>query len=289
MTAASVRAALRALLASDQCVYPASVFDPLSARVAGELGFEVAMFGGSTAALTVLGGPDLVLLTLSECAEQATRMCRVAELPIIADADHGYGNALNARRTIEELQRAGIAGLCIEDTVLPVVYGPSGAMQLHSIAEGEAKLRAALDARTDPGLVIFGRTSAMSVNGLDDTLRRVERYSQTGVDGLFLVGVNTTEALAAISRACDLPLVLAGATPPVDRATLARYRVRVCLQGHQTILAAVQAIHDCMKALREGTAPRDLRGLASADLMRRLTREGEFEQWSVDFLGRESK
>ena len=109
----------RAVLAGDVCVHPGSVFDPISARVAEDLGFEVGMFAGSIASGTVLGAPDYVVLTLSEFAQQIYRICRAGTLPLMVDADHGYGNALSVKRTVEELEASGVAALTIEDTVLP--------------------------------------------------------------------------------------------------------------------------------------------------------------------------
>ena len=101
------RKKFRAVLAGDRCIHPGSVYDPLSARIAEDLGFEVGMFAGSTASLTVLGAPDLIVLTLSEFAQQCYRICRAGNLPLLVDADHGYGNALNVKRTVEELETAG--------------------------------------------------------------------------------------------------------------------------------------------------------------------------------------
>ncbi len=118
-----LRFAFRELLASGSCYHTASVFDPMSARIAADLGFEVGILGGSVASLQVLAAPDFALITLSEFVEQATRIGRVAQLPVLADADHGYGNALNVMRTVIELERAGVAGLTIEDTLLPAQFG----------------------------------------------------------------------------------------------------------------------------------------------------------------------
>jgi carboxyvinyl-carboxyphosphonate phosphorylmutase len=116
-------ARLREILAGDQCVVACSLFDPMSARVADELGFELGIMGGSVAALAVLGAPDLILLSLTELAEQARRVCRAGRVGLIVDADHGYGNALSVMRTVEELQTAGVAGISIEDTLLPRAFG----------------------------------------------------------------------------------------------------------------------------------------------------------------------
>jgi len=120
------RSRLRAVLSGKKCVHPGSVFDPISARIAEDLGFEVGMFAGSIASFTVLGAPDIIVLTLSEFADQAQRICRAGSLPLLCDADHGYGNALNVMRTVEELETAGVAALSIEDTALPQPFGSKG-------------------------------------------------------------------------------------------------------------------------------------------------------------------
>ncbi len=159
------REALRSILSGSACIRPGSVYDAISIRIAEDLGFEVGMFGGSVASLAVLGDPDIALITLTELAEQMRRMSRAASLPVLVDADHGYGNALNVRRTIEELEAAGAAGLTIEDTLLPQAFGQAGT-QLISLEEGVGKMKAALDARGDPALVIMGRTGAASITSL---------------------------------------------------------------------------------------------------------------------------
>ncbi len=120
------RERFREVLAGNSCIRPASVFDPISARLAEDIGFEVAMLAGSTASMTVLGNPDLILLTLAELAEQTRRICRAGNLPLLVDADHGYGNALNVMRTVEELETSGVAALTIEDTELPAPFGQTG-------------------------------------------------------------------------------------------------------------------------------------------------------------------
>lgn len=144
------RQRFRAILEGDRCVHPGSVFDPISARIAEDLGFEVGMFAGSIASGTVLGAPDLIVLTLTEFAQQIHRICRAGNLSLLVDADHGYGNALNVRRTVEELETAGVSCLTIEDTVLPVSFGGAGEGQLISLEEGVGKMKAALSARQDP-------------------------------------------------------------------------------------------------------------------------------------------
>src|SRR4030081_391266 len=182
------RAALRLILTAPTCIRPGSVYDAISIRIAEDLGFELGMFGGSVASLAVLGDPDIALITLTELAEQMRRMSRAASLPVLVDADHGYGNAMNVRRTVEELETAGAAGLPIEDTLLPQAFGQT-ATQLIPLAEGVGKMKAALDGRGDASLVIMGRTGAVSVTGLDDAIARARAYEATGVDALFFTGI----------------------------------------------------------------------------------------------------
>lgn len=280
------RKRFRTLLAGTACIHPGSVYDPISARIAADLGFEAGMFAGSVASLTVLGGPDLIMITLSEFAAQAYRINRASDLPLLVDADHGYGNALNVMRTVEELENAGVAALTIEDTDLPRPFGPSGKPTLASVEEGVGKMKAALAGRRDPGLVIVGRTSAPSIAGIDETLVRARAYAAAGVDALFFVGLEKREHLAAISAAVDLPIFLGSTSPELnDRPFLASQRVRIALQGHQPFAAAVQAVHDTLKALREGTRPADLKGVASPALMKTLTREEVHAAWTREFLG----
>jgi len=281
MTFQKRRQALRSLLSGSQCVRPGSVYDAISIRIAEDIGFELGMFGGSVASLAVLGDPDIALITLTELAEQMRRMSRASALPVLVDADHGYGNALNVRRTIEELEAAGAAGLTIEDTLLPPAYGEART-QLISPEEGTGKMKAALDARRDPSLVIVGRTGAASITSLDDAILRAKAYEACGVDALFFTGIKAKAELEAISRATRLPIILGGAPEAMsDLAYLREQRVRIALQGHAPISAATQAVHETLKALREGLPPT---GLASADLTARVTRETDVTTRLAEFL-----
>jgi carboxyvinyl-carboxyphosphonate phosphorylmutase len=276
---------LRAILSGSACIRPGSVYDAISIRIAEDLGFEVGMFGGSVASLAVLGEPDITLITLTELAEQMRRMSRAAALPVLVDADHGYGNALNVRRTVQELEAAGAAGLTIEDTLLPQAFGQART-QLISLEEGVGKMKAALDGRGDPSLVIIGRTGAASVTSVDDAIVRAKAYQATGVDALFFTGVKTRADLEAIAAATTLPIVLGGPTEEMaDWDFLSRHRVRIAVQGHAPIAAATQAVFETLKAVREGAAPKALKGLASSELMGRVTREPAARQRGADFLG----
>lgn len=281
----SRREKLRSILSGPACVHPGSVYDAISIRIAEDLGFPLGMFGGSVASLAVLGDPDVTLITLTELAEQTRRMSRASALPVLVDADHGYGNALNVRRTVQELETAGAAGLTIEDTLLPAAFGEAKA-QLISVEEGVGKMKAALDGRGDPSLVIMGRTGAASISSIEDAIRRAKAYEATGVDALFFTGIKSRADLEAVAAATHLPIVLGGAPDELSAIDyLASQRVRIALQGHAPIAAATQAVYETQKALREGTAPKALRGLPSAELTNRVVREAEVKARSADFLG----
>jgi carboxyvinyl-carboxyphosphonate phosphorylmutase len=279
------REVLRSILSGSRCIRPGSVYDAISIRIAADLGFEVGMFGGSVASLAVLGDPDVALITLTELAEQMRRMSRAASLPVLVDADHGYGNALNVRRTVQELDAAGAAGLTIEDTLLPQAFGQSKT-QLISLEEGVGKMKAALDGRGDPTLVILARTGAPSVTSLDDAIARARAYQAVGVDALFFTGIKARGELEAIAAATTLPIVLGGAPEEMlEPDYLAAHRVRIALQGHAPFAAATQAVYDTLKALREGTPPKNLKGIASQELIARVTRDAAIKASSAEFLG----
>ena len=269
----------RRVLEGSACVHPASVFDAMSARMAESLGFEVGMFAGSIASAIVLGAPDLVVLTLTEFAEQIRRIARGSDLPLMVDADHGYGNALNVMRTVEELENAGVAGLTIEDTVLPTPFGGQSE-GLVSIDEMLGKLRGAVAARQDPSLVVIGRTGGLRAGGIAEAEKRVRAYQDTGVDAIFLVGASKREEVEAIHRATRLPLMLGGATPALsDRAWLASQGVRIALQGHHPFYAAAKAVYDTLKYLREGGAPAGLKDLvASEELLNVALKQEEYKR-----------
>jgi carboxyvinyl-carboxyphosphonate phosphorylmutase len=279
------REKLRSILSGSSCVRPGSVYDAISVRIAEDLGFELGMFGGSVASLAILGDPDIALITLTELAEQMRRMSRAAALPVLVDADHGYGNALNVRRTVQELEAAGAAGLTVEDTLLPQAFGEART-QLISIEEGIGKMKAALDGRGDPSLVIMGRTGAASVTSLEDAILRAQAYEAAGVDALFFTGIKSRPELKAIAAATRSPIVLGGAPEELSAAEyLAGQRVRIALQGHAPFVAATQAVYETLKALREGTSPKNLKGLASPELTGRVMREADMKARGADFLG----
>ncbi|MCK0715262.1 oxaloacetate decarboxylase [Chromohalobacter sarecensis] len=270
----------RALLASDQCFFTASVFDPMSARIAADLGFEVGILGGSVASLQVLAAPDFALITLSEFVEQATRIGRVTRLPVIADADHGYGNALNVMRTITELERAGVAALTIEDTLLPAQYGHKST-DLIPLDEGVGKMRAALEARIDPAMAIIARTNAGQLDD-DAAVERVCAYQAAGVDAICLVGVRDFEHLERLAAPLDIPLMLVTYGNPElrDRERLAALGVRVVVNGHAAYFAAIKATYDCLREQRDIAASE----LSASQLSTRYSTLDEYRAWARDYM-----
>jgi carboxyvinyl-carboxyphosphonate phosphorylmutase len=285
MGAHEQRERLREILAGDEFVSPASVYDPLTARAAEALGYEMMMFAGSTASLTVLGAPDLVVLTLTEFAEQCRRITRVSSLPLMVDADHGYGNALNVMRCVQEMESAGVSAMSIEDTVLPRAFGSSGET-FTSVEEGVGKMKAAIAARSDPSFVIYGRTSAIRAEGIDGVLKRAKAYEDVGVDGLFFVGLRTKAELEALRAQSSLPFIMGSTGPEIaDRAYLASQGARVGGWDHAPLQAAARAAYDSLRGHRESTAPGKVSPvLEASEFVGKLTAQGEYEAATKEFL-----
>ncbi|MCO4757221.1 MAG: isocitrate lyase/PEP mutase family protein [Oceanospirillaceae bacterium] len=238
------RKRMRQLLESNQCVACASVFDPLSIRMANDIGFKVGILGGSVASLMNLGAPDISLLTLSELTNQARRVCGAANLPVVVDGDSGYGNSLNVMRTVADLEHAGTAMITLEDTVLPRPHNKP-AMSLTSIGEASDKLRAALKARIDPEFAIFARTHALKGHSLEELLERVKAYSKLGIDGICIFGLAEKDKLAVLAEVADLPLMLIS-YGDVDLGApdaMAAHNVRIQFAGHQAFEESVKAVY----------------------------------------------
>ncbi|MDE3737474.1 oxaloacetate decarboxylase [Pseudomonas resinovorans] len=276
-----LRTAFRALLDSDSCYHTASVFDPMSARIAADLGFEVGILGGSVASLQVLAAPDFALITLSEFVEQATRIGRVSRLPVIADADHGYGNALNVMRTVVELERAGIAALTIEDTLLPAQFGRKST-DLIPVEEGVGKIRAALEARVDPDLAIIARTHA-GVLDVEEVIKRTKAYQAAGADGICMVGVTDFEHLEKIAEHLSIPLMLVTYGNPKlrDNERLARLGVRIVVNGHAAYFAAIKATYDCLREQRQIATGTEL---TATELTHKYTLPEDYIIWAEEFM-----
>ncbi|WP_346830986.1 oxaloacetate decarboxylase [Pseudomonas abietaniphila] len=278
----ALRRNFRQLLASQACFETASVFDPMSARIAADLGFEVGILGGSVASLQVLAAPDFALITLSEFVEQATRIGRVAQLPFIADADHGYGNALNVMRTVEELERAGVAALTIEDTLLPAQFGRKST-DLISVEEGIGKVKAALEARVDPELAIIARTNA-GVLSVEDCIERTLAYEKAGADGICIVGIKDFEHLERISEKLTVPLMLVTYGNPKlnDNARLAKLGVRIIVAGHAAYFASIKATYDSLRAQRQVTHSTE--NLSATELTHTYTLPESYVAWAEEFM-----
>jgi carboxyvinyl-carboxyphosphonate phosphorylmutase len=286
MSHSEQRNKLRAVLRGEKCVSPASVFDPLSARVAESVGYEIGMLAGSVASNTTLAAPDLIVLTLTEFADQIRRIMRVSQLSLLVDADHGYGNALNVMRTIQELEHAGASGMSIEDTALPLRFRQAeGSDELISTEEMVGKLRAAVAARSDPALVIAGRTAALKVEGTEGAVIRAKAYAKTGVDAIFITGLETPEQVAAVHEAAGLPIIVGSAPASLKREDVAARGARILLQGHQPVAAAVKALRDTYAHLFGGGAPADLKShIASAQEMERLVARDDYKKWQREYL-----
>ena len=275
-----LRTQFRALLGSNSCYHTASVFDPMAARIAADLGFEVGILGGSVASLQVLAAPDFALITLSEFVEQATRIGRVSRLPVMADADPGYGNALNVMRTVVELERAGIAALTLEDTLLPAQFGRKST-DLISIDEGVGKIRAALEARVDPDLAIIARTHA-GVLEASEVIRRIQAYQTAGADAICLVGVEDFDHLQQFAAALSIPLMLVTYGNPKlrDNARLASLGVRIVVNGHAAYFAAIKATYDCLREQRGD----QLCDLNATELTHTYTQPEDYILWAREFM-----
>lgn len=277
---------LRKLLAERRGVRTASVSNPISAKLAASIGYEVAMLAGSVAAVEVLGAPDIVLLSATELADQTRRITRACDIPIIVDADHGYGNALNVMRTVEELEGTGAAGLTIEDTALPAQFGqPSRRPALISLEEGLGKLRAALRARSAAGIVVCARTSAAQIAGTDEAIRRVQAYEKDGPDAIFLSGIADAEQLGAILNAVSIPVILGAAGPDLCQQKLLQdMGVSLYLLGHSPTVAAVQAMKQSYIALTQDGRDAAMKGIASDETMKELLDVAKYRAWAEEFM-----
>lgn len=276
----------RAILGGSQCLSPASVYDPLSARVAESVGYRLGILAGSVSSNTTLAAPDLILLTLTDFADQVRRIMRVSDLSLLVDADHGYGNALNVMRTVQELEHAGVSAMSIEDTSLPIRFGqPEGKDELISVEEMTGKLKAAVAARRDPSTVIAGRTAALKVEGIEKTVARVKTYAACGVDCIFIIGVETAEQVRAVHDASQLPVIVGPGKTSVTREDFAKAGARVLLQGHQPVAAAVKALREVYAHFYGGGAAADLKDkVASAKEMDELVFGEDYKKYLREYL-----
>lgn len=280
------RKRFRAILNGSECLSPASVYDALSARVAESVGYKLGILAGSVSSNTTLAAPDLILLTLTDFADQVRRIMRTSDLSLLVDADHGYGNALNVMRTVQELEHSGVSAMSIEDTSLPIRYGqPEGQDELISVGEMVGKLKAAVAARRDPSTVIAGRTAALKVEGTEKTVERVKAYAACGVDCIFIIGVETAAQVQAVRDASKLPIIVGPGKTTASRQEFAQAGARVLLQGHQPVAAAVKALRAVYEHLHNGGAAADLKDkIASSKEMDELVFAEDYKKYMRDFL-----
>ncbi|MEM9562808.1 MAG: oxaloacetate decarboxylase [Actinomycetota bacterium] len=253
-------AALRRQLAGPDPVLLPGCYDALGARLIEQAGFDAVYMTGFGTAASLLGRPDVGLLGLGEMVDNARRIVGATDLPVLADADTGYGNPINVVRTVQEYERAGVAGLHLEDQVLPKKCGHMDGKAVVATEEMEAKIRAAVDARTNPDLVLVARTDARAPNGLDDALDRANRFAAAGADALFveaLTGIDEIELVA--KELAGIPLVFnwveGGKTPPLSHERLAELGYKLVIMPIGTLLAATKAMQQVLASIREHGTP----------------------------------
>ena len=248
-------AALRRLLARPEPLLAAGAYDGLSARLVEAAGFDAVYMTGFGTAASLLGRPDIGLLTLTEMAGNAARMAAAVQVPVIADADTGYGNPLNVIRTVQEYERAGVAALHLEDQAAPKKCGHMAGKVIVPVAEHEAKIRAAVAARTNPDLVIIARTDARANEGIDAAIERARRYADAGADVLFVEAPQSVEEVERVAeRLAGFPLLFnwveGGKTPPMPLAELTRLGFAVVIFPVSALLSAARAMRATLEAIR---------------------------------------
>ena len=271
-------ARLRALLSSGRTIVAPGAFDPLAARLVEEAGFPAVYMTGFGTSAALLGRPDVGLLTMTEMADNAARIAACVDIPVLADADTGYGNPLNVIRTVGVYEAAGVAGLHIEDQVAPKKCGHMENKQVIGPAEMAEKVRAAVDARTHPAFVIVARTAARAVEGLPAALDRGRRYRDAGADALFIEAlISEAEIEAAATAFPDVPLLFnwaeGGKTPPVALGRLTELGYRLVIFPISTLLAATAAMRAVLDEIAVAGTP--------AAILGELPSFGEFN----DFIG----
>ncbi len=253
----SVRRKLRDALGRGRLIVAPGVFDGLSARIVEAAGFE-AVYASGGAIARASGHPDLGLLTMTEVTSRLAEITQAVSIPVIADADTGYGNALNVYRAVREFERTGVAALHLEDQVTPKRCGHYAGVEVIPAEEMAQKVRAALDARTDPDLVIIARTDARSAVGSDEAVRRANLYVEAGADVAFIEAPQSIEEVAELPRRVRAPLLInmfsGGKTPLVPARELDRLGYRIMIAPSELQRAAIYAMRETAAVLRdEGT------------------------------------
>jgi carboxyvinyl-carboxyphosphonate phosphorylmutase len=248
-------AKLRQLLREPGIIVAPGAYDCLTAKLIERQGFPAVYMTGAGTAVTRLGKPDLGFATLSEMVANAATMAAMLSIPLIADADTGYGGALNVYRTVQEYERAGVAALHLEDQVFPKRCGHLDGKQVISTEEMVIKLRAAVEARIDQDLVLIARTDALAVTGLDDTLRRCHAYAEAGADVLFVEAMRSREDIARVVHEVPAPLlynfVEHGKSPLVPVAELQRLGFKLVIFPGSIMLAVLPLVHEILRVIQQ--------------------------------------
>ena len=258
--AANGAARLRELISRSEPVLAPGAYDALTARLIEQAGFPAVYMTGFGTAAALLGRPDVGLVTMSQMVDNARRITQAVDVPVIADADTGYGNAINVVQTVRDYERAGVAGIHIEDQVAPKRCGHMEGKQVIDGGEMAEKIRAAIEARSSPDFVIIARTDARAVEGLDATLRRGRLYREAGADMLFVEAPQTEEEVAAVAGAFpDTPLFFnwleGGKTPPIPLARLKELGFRVIIFPLGAVLTVTKAVRRLLSQIREDGTP----------------------------------
>ncbi|GAA5135181.1 isocitrate lyase/PEP mutase family protein [Pseudonocardia adelaidensis] len=266
------RARLRELLAGPGPVVAPGAYDALSARLVEQAGFDVVYMTGFGTTASLIGRPDVGLLGGAEMVDNARRIVAAVDVPVIADADTGYGNAINVVRTVRSYEQAGVAGVHLEDQVMPKKCGHMSGKAVIGTDEMVGKIRAAVAARHDPDFLVIARTDAAAVEGLDAALDRARAYADAGADLLFVEAPTSEDDIARVARALAgvAPLVFnwaeGGRTPPLPLDRIAELGFALVLFPIGTLLAATAGIRSLLTALKaDGTPTAALPGLPSFD------------------------
>ena len=276
-TSASPRARLRELIAAPTLLAAPGAYDALSARLVEEAGFDAIYMTGFGTTASLIGRPDVGLLTGTEMVDNARRVVAAVDVPVIADADTGYGNALNVVRMVQLYEQAGVAGIQLEDQVMPKKCGHMSGKSLISVEEMVGKIRAAVDARRDPDLVIIARTDAVAVEGLSSAISRARAFAEAGADVLFVEAPTSEEDIATVADELRgvAPLIFnwaeGGMTPPLSAEQIAMLGFSLVIYPISTLLSATAGMRRVLEKLRSDGVP-SLEGLPAF---------GEFN----DFIG----
>lgn len=246
---------LKQLILSPEILVMPGAYDALSAKIVQQSGFKSVVIGGYATTAALLGKPDVGLLGFSEMLDHARYIAGAVEIPVFADADTGYGNVTNVQRTIREYERAGVAGLFIEDQVFPKRCGHMEGKEVIPVADMTAKIKSAVDAREDPDFVVMARTDALAISGMDETIDRANRYVEAGADAIFVEAPRTEVELRRLAREIEAPLFASmlegGKTPALTPAVLEEMGFKGVFYGLSTLYAAAWATRAVLAEIRD--------------------------------------